>query len=59
MRKTKWKLGSPEFNEHRIAVIHRRYGKNAFKKFGHGTPGHIGGSPILRAWKQGKLKYVK
>jgi hypothetical protein len=39
-------------------VILRKYGQNAFKKFGHGTPARPGGNPVLRWWKQGKLRKV-
>ncbi len=34
----------------RIRKVKRKYGENAFKKFGR-----MGGSPVLKAWKQGKI----
>jgi len=37
----------------RTAKIKRKYGADAFKRFGK-----MGGSPILKLWKQGKLKRV-
>jgi len=59
MKRTKWVVGSKEFNAHRIKVIRERHGVNAFKKYGRGTPSKPGGNPVLRWWKQGKLKFVK
>ena len=43
----------------RIEKIKRKYGVNAFRKWGLGTPSHPGGSPILNAWKKGKIRIVK
>jgi len=59
MKKRKWVVGSPEFNEHRLKVIERKYGTHAFEKWGKGTTSHPGGSPILNAWKRGKIRIVK
>ena len=40
-------------------AIKRKYGANCFKKWG--SPAHGGGSPVLKAWAQGKIpkRYVK
>jgi hypothetical protein len=39
----------------RVETIISRYGKNAFKVWGKGTPSHPGGNPILAKYKAGKL----
>ncbi len=36
-----------------VIAIKKKYGANAFKKWG--SPEHGGGSPVLKAWKAGRI----
>lgn len=38
----------------RINKIKKKFGVTCFRRWGE-----TGGSPVLKAWKRGKLKYVK
>jgi hypothetical protein len=43
----------------RLNTIAKTYPENIFHKWGKGTPKKPGGSPILLAYKKGKIRIVK
>jgi hypothetical protein len=60
MKKTKWKIGSQEFNEHRIAVVKKRHGANAFKNYGAlGGNKMLKDSALVKAYKEGRVRIIK